>query len=128
MPNEENFPKLGPIVIGTADMERAKKFYIAVFGITILNDESSHHVNARAVDGTHIELEGDSPHRFPDWAKHNVGTYKNSEFVVKDIHAFMETVEQNGERVVTNPTPRPWGGYGAEIADPDGNIFLISER
>lgn len=122
-----NFPTLGPIIIGTSDMERAKKFYIAVFGLVIENDESSHYVSARAVDGTHIELEGDSPHRFPDWVRHNVGTYKNSEFVVADIKLFLETVKRHGGRVVTELTPRLWGGFGAEIADPDGNIFLISQ-
>ncbi|MDO8482993.1 MAG: VOC family protein [bacterium] len=128
MNNNHNFPTLGPIVIGTTDMERAKKFYTAVFGISILNDESSHYVSARGVDGTHVELEGDSPHRFPDWVKHNVGTYKNSEFFVTDIQAFLQNVEKHGGTTVTKPTPRPWGGFGAEFADPDGNIFLISQK
>lgn len=128
MAHEDNFPRLGPIVIGTLDMERAKKFYTSVFGITIENDESSHYVNAYAIDGTQIELEGDSEYRFPQWVNHNVGTYKNSEFVVPDIHLFFETVEKNGGKIVTMPVPRPWGGFGGEIADPDGNIFLISQK
>ncbi len=128
MTDKGNFPTLGPIVIGTVDMERAKKFYTAVFGVTIENDESAHYVSARGVDGTHIELEGDSEHRFPNWAEHNVGTYKNSEFMVADIRSFLETVEKNGGKTITRPTPRPWGGFGAEFADPDGNIFPVSQR
>lgn len=109
-------------------MERAKQFYTSVFGITIQNDESAHYVSARTVDGILIELEGDSEHRFPNWVKNNIGTYKNSEFFVPDINLFFETVEQNGGKVITKPVPRPWGGFAGEIADPDGNILLISQK
>ena len=128
MTDKGNFPTLGPIVIGISDMERAKKFYTAVFGVTIKNEESAHYASAYGVDGTHIELEGDSPHRFRNWVKNNVGTYKNSEFTVRDIKAFLKMVVDNGGAVVTEPTPRPWGGFGAEFGDPDGNIFLISQK
>lgn len=128
MKNKNKFPRLGPIIVGTSDMERAKKFYISVFGITIEKDESPVYVSARGVDGTHIELEGNSEHRFPNWVEHNIGTYKNSEFVVTDINSFVENVEKYGGKITTPPTARPWGGFGAEIADPDGNIFLISQK
>jgi predicted enzyme related to lactoylglutathione lyase len=127
MQAENNFPKLGPIIIGTSSIEKAKKFYSAVFGITIEHEEP-HYVSARGADGTHIELEEDSESRFPRWAEHNVGTYKNSEFLVSDIHAFTERVVQHGGKVISAPTARPWGGFGAEVADLDGNIFLISQR
>lgn len=122
-----SFPNLGPIIIGTTDIEKAKKFYIAVFGITI-ESEDDNYVSARGVDGTHIELEEDSENRFPDWAKHNIGTYKNSEFQVEDIHKFLESVVDNGGKVVSKPVARPWGDTGAEFADLDGNIFLISQK
>ena len=121
------FPKLGPIIIGTSDIQIAKKFYTSVFGL-VIESESPHYVSTRGVDGTHIELEEDSENRFPDWKKHNIGTYKNSEFVVTDINSFLESVEKNGGKIITSPVARPWGGFGAEIADPDGNIFLISQK
>ena len=124
---ENNFPKLGPIIIGTSSIEKAKKFYCTVFGITIESEEA-HYVSARGVDGTHIELEENSESRFPHWVERNVGTYKNSEFQVSDIHSFADRVVQHGGKVITKPTARPWGGFGAEIADLDGNIFLISQR
>ncbi|OGH68655.1 MAG: hypothetical protein A2754_02295 [Candidatus Magasanikbacteria bacterium RIFCSPHIGHO2_01_FULL_47_8] len=127
MNNPNNFPKLGPIIIGTSNMDEAKRFYTAVFGITIERDESPHYVSARGVDGTHIELEADSEHRFPNWIEHNIGTYKNSEFQVVDIHSFLESVERHGGKVVTKAVSRPWGGFAAEIADPEGNMFLISQ-
>lgn len=123
---ESGFPKLGPIIIGTSSIEKAKKFYVPVFGITI-EHEDAHYVSARGADGTHIELEENSEHRFSHWVEHNIGTYKNSEFQVSDIHAFVEKVVQHGGKIITQPTARPWGGFGAEIADLDGNIFLISQ-
>ena len=124
---ENNFPKLGPIIIGTSSIEKAKQFYSSVFGIRIEHEEA-HYLSARGVDGTHIELEEDSESRFPHWAEHNVGTYKNSEFLVPDIHYFVETVVQHGGKVISKPIARPWGGFAAEVADLDGNIFLISQR
>lgn len=124
---ENNLPKLGPIVIGTSNIEKAKKFYISVFGITIENEDTNY-VSARGVDGTHIELEEDSENRFPKWAERNIGTYKNSEFRVSDIESFLETVVKNGGAIVSKPTARPWGDIGAEFSDLDGNIFLISQK
>jgi predicted enzyme related to lactoylglutathione lyase len=122
-----NFPTLGPIIIGTKSIPEAKKFYLAVFGITI-KDESPHYLSAKLVDGTHIEIEEDSENRFPNWAQNNIGTYKNSEFFVADIKAFLQTVVDNGGSVVTAPVARPWGGFGAEFKDPEGNMFLVSEK
>jgi lactoylglutathione lyase len=125
--NKNNFPKLGPIIIGTSNIEKAKDFYVKVFGIKIEN-ESPNYVSARGVDGTHIELEEDSENRFPNWEKHNIGTYKNSEFSVDEISSFLDSVEQNGGKIISEPKERPWGGYGAEISDPEGNMFLISQK
>lgn len=127
MTSEHNFPRLGPIIIGTSDIERAKKFYISVFGLKI-ECEDRNYVSARGIDGTHIELEEDSKDRFPRWAERNIGTYKNSEFHVSDVKSFLEKVVSNGGEIVSAPTPRPWGDIGAEFADPDGNIFLICQK
>ena len=125
--NKNNFPELGPIIIGTSDIEKAKAFYTKVFGI-VVEAESLNYVSAKAVDGTHIELEQDSENRFPNWSENNVGTYKNSEFQVGDIFSFFENVEANGGKVISSPVERPWGGYGGEISDPEGNMFLISQK
>ncbi len=127
MSDENNFPTLGPIIVGTSDMKRCKEFYVNVFGINIETEEE-HYINAYGVDGTQIELEMDTEHRFPNWANHNIGTYKNSEFVVSDMDLFLKTVEKYGGRIVSKPLVRPWGSIAAEFADPDGNIFLMSQK
>lgn len=127
MDNTHNFPQLGPIIIGVINLEQAKEFYINVFGLTI-ESESPNYVSARGADGTHIEIEQDSEDRFPNWKEHNVGTYKNSEFKVNDIFSFFEIVKQYGGKIITEPIKRPWGSYGGEIADPEGNIFLITQK
>src|SRR3989344_2210363 len=114
-------PKLGAIVIGVANIERAKKFYINVFEIEV-KEQSENYLSAY-LGNTHIELEEDSKNRFPNWAKHHVGTYKNSEFIVSDMGIFLEKVKVHGGTLVSNPVLRSWGTIGAEIADPDGNMF-----
>lgn len=121
-----HFPRLGPIIIGTMDINKSRKFYENVFGIRI-DEESENYLSAYMEDGTHIEIEEDSPERFPYWAERNVGTFKNSQFLVNDIDAFLEIVSMNGGKIVTSKTARKWGGYGAEFSDVDGNIFLIAQ-
>ena len=117
--------KLGPTIIGVNDIEKAKSFYINVFGIEV-KEQSPHYLSAYLGD-SHIELEEDSPNRFPGWAEHNIGTYKSSEFVVSNIQSFLVDVKNNGGKVLNEPVSRPWEGMNAEITDPDGNIFLISQ-
>ncbi len=109
-----NFPKLGPIIIGTADIERAKKFYIAVFGL-IIEREDLHYVSARGKDGTHIELEEDSADRFPNWKERNIGTYKNSEFFVSDINLFLKTLVKNGGSNNQQSCNKTLGRHGSRI-------------
>jgi predicted enzyme related to lactoylglutathione lyase len=124
---KNNFPRLGPIIIGTKDLKVSKDFYIKVFGLEV-NSENTNYISGHLIDGTHIELEEDSENRFNNWAEHNIGTYKSSEFYVADIKSFLDKVASNGGSVVSLPTKRPWGSLTAEFADPDGNIFLISEK
>ena len=127
MKHQSNFPTLSSIVIGTKDIRKAKEFYVKVFGISI-EEEDKNYISARCIDGTHIEIEENSENRFPNWEKHNIGSYKNSEFNVIDIFSFLETVKLNGGKIVSEPKKRPWGSYGAEIQDVDGNIFLIVQK
>jgi predicted enzyme related to lactoylglutathione lyase len=127
MINEINYPVLGPIIIGTSDIRRAKKFYVAVFGL-IIDSESDHYVSAHAIDGTRIELEEDSENRFPGWADRNIGTYKNCEFHVVDLVSFLQRVVDQEGTIISPATPRPWGDMNAEFSDIDGNIFLVSQK
>jgi len=119
-------PKLGAIVIGVANIERAKEFYVNVLEIEI-DSQDSNYLSAYLGD-THIELEEDSPSRFPNWAKYHIGTYKSNEFIVADMNNFLKKVKSHGGKVVSEPIARPWGTIGAEIADPDGNMFMIIQE
>jgi predicted enzyme related to lactoylglutathione lyase len=127
MSSESNFPVLGPIIIGTSDIAKAKTFYIAVFGI-VVDSESRNYVSAHTTDGTRIELEEDSENRFAQWAARNIGTYKNCEFHVADLILFLQSVVEHGGKIVSSPITRPWGDINAEFSDCDGNVFLVSQR
>jgi len=122
----QNKPTLGPIVIGVKNIEKALPFYVAVLEIEV-EKQSPHYLLAH-LNGAPIELEEYSENRFPNWEAHNVGTFKCVEIAVSDMDAFLEKVVEHGGTVITPSTPRPWGGFGAEISDPDGNIFPISQK
>ncbi len=119
-------PKLGPIIIGVTSIEKVKEFYVKVFEIEIA-EQKENYLSAY-LNETHIEIEEDCENRFPNWKEHNVGTYKNSEFIVPDMQAFVRKVVEHGGTIISQPTERPWGATTAEIADPEGNIFLISQE
>ncbi|MDO8564102.1 MAG: VOC family protein [Nanoarchaeota archaeon] len=120
-----NKPKLNAIIIGVNNIDKVLDFYLNVFEIKI-NERKNNYLSAYLND-TFIEIEEDCKDRFPNWKKHNVGTYKNSEFIVQDINLFIKKVKDNGGKVISPPTERPWNAITAEIADPDGNIFLITQ-
>lgn len=118
--------RLGPIVIGVKNIEKSKSFYINVFGM-VIKYQSENYLSGLFGD-VHIEIEEHSKNRFPSWAKHNIGTYKNSQFIVSDINELLTLVINNGGKIVNGPKSRPWGSINVEIADPDNNIFLISQE
>lgn len=122
----EDFPKPGAIIIGTQNMAKAKTFYQKVFGITV-DFEDETYISAKCTNGYPLEIEALNEHRFPNWEKNNIGTYKNIEFEVKNIEEFFAKVTQNGGDIVSEEKSRPWGKAG-EIKDIDGNTFLILEK
>ena len=118
-------PKLGPIVIGVNSIDAVLDFYTNVFEI-VVETRKPNYLAARLGDAE-IEIEEDCAQRFPHWKERNVGTYKCAEFTVPDMAAFLQKVEKFGGKVVSPITSRPWGALAAEISDPDGNIFLLSQ-
>ncbi len=118
--------QLWPIIIGVHSIERFRLFYEKVFGF-IAKEESPHYL-AGHIWEAFVEIEEDSPHRLPYWAEGNIGTYKNSEFLVDDIEGFILKVTEYGGSILTPPRAMPWWGSNAEIGDIDNNIFLISQK
>lgn len=118
--------KLGPIIIGVRSIEKSREFYEKVFDFK--SSEESPHYLAWHISETFIEIEEDSHHRLPYWAEGNIGTYKNSEFLVDDIENFIKKVVTYGGSILTPPRAMPWWGKNAEIEDMDKNIFLISQK
>lgn len=118
--------QLWPIIIGVRSIEKSRLFYEKVFGF-IAKEESPHYL-AGHIWEAFVEIEEDSPHRLPYWAEGNIGTYKNSEFLVDDLDDFMGKIVTYGGSILTPPRTMPWGWKNMEIADPDRNIFLISQK
>ncbi len=118
--------KLDSIIIGVKDIELAKIFYMGVFDF--IGETQSPHYLSGHIWWTHVEIEEDSPYRFPNWAKHHIGTYKNSEFLVSDMSEFLWKVTKYGGNIISEPKMVPWWSLNAEIADIDGNIFPVHQK
>jgi predicted enzyme related to lactoylglutathione lyase len=126
MKSSRTKPKLNTIIIGVNDIDKALNFYLNVFQIEVV--ERKNNYLSAYLDDLHIEIEEDSENRFPNWKKHNIGTYKNTEFIVEDINEFIKKVKENGGKVISQPTERPWKAITAEISDLDNNLFLITQN
>ena len=118
--------KLWTIIIGVESIEASREFYEKVFGF-ISREESPHYL-AGYIGDILIEIEEDAAYRLPYWAEWNIGTYKNSEFIVDNMDEFLEQVVEFGGMVLTPPRCMPWWSINTEISDPDNNIFLISQK
>lgn len=119
-------PKLSSIIIGTNNIKKAKRFYETVFHVTVEHEDESY-ISSKSPDGQKIEIEAMNEHRFLNWEKHNIGTYKNTEFEVSDIYGFFDIVRESGGSILSEPKLQPWG-YAGEIKDLDGNTFLIIQK
>ena len=49
-------------------------------------------------------------------------------FTVEDIEDSFRRLVELGANVRYSPTKKPWGAVLASLADPDGNVFGISQR
>ena len=114
------------VIIGVSDISKSKIFYSNVFGFK--QTQESPNYCAGYIGDTFVELEEDSPNRFKEWAKGNLGTYKSSQFTVSNLDQFISTLVENGGRHVSDIKEVPWGGRNTQVTDIDGNTFLIAEN
>jgi uncharacterized glyoxalase superfamily protein PhnB len=46
----------------------------------------------------------------------------------EDLVAAYELLRSRGVRFTSGPVRQSWGGLHAQFADPDGNVFVLSQR
>jgi predicted enzyme related to lactoylglutathione lyase len=99
--------------IGCRDREATEKFYVDLFGWTILREGPASMIPGgdRGIPG-HITALGHEPH-------HYVTFYVE----VEDIEAALEKAVSLGGNVLVPPVPIPPRGTFAWFADPEGNTI-----
>lgn len=117
------------ILLGVADLERSKQFYVGGLGWKIKDDY-----------GVSVFFEPDGGSRVGFYGREGlagqVGTSPEGSgfsglvltYVVRSEERVAEIVaeaEKAGATVLKPAGALPWGGYGASFADPDGYIWSL---
>ncbi|MEK7650846.1 MAG: VOC family protein [Patescibacteria group bacterium] len=118
--------KLGVLLVGVSDLNKARPFYENVFGIKVTDFRPP--FMQGELGNIEFNIEENAPYRSSDWGIKNIGNRKSFTFQVGDIFKFLEDAEKAGAKVVEKPIKQEWGWYDAVIADMDGNEFVIEQE
>ena len=113
--------------IVTANVARLAGFYAELLGVpTVLND-----YYVEVVSGpTSV---GFSRSQFTEFAETDSGRRDTGstiilDFLVDDVDAYVERVEELGADWVLHPTDQPWGARSMVFRDPEGNLINVFAR
>jgi len=122
---EEIIVNVRPI-LRTADIDRLRDYYVAVFGATIVQhvppDGPAFYLGLAIGDGG-LGLVDDDPHAGPDSPQPVM-----LDVEVESVDALRSVVEDAGGRVFGAPKDMPWGMRVMHTADPDGNAVNLSQH
>jgi len=118
--------KISSILIGVKDLHRSKKFYEEVLGMIF--DEFRPPFASTTFDGIEFNIEENTDHRSPDWARNYIGGRKQISFQVDDLDNFLNKVSALGYTIVKPIEIKPWNWKEAIIADNDNNEFIIEQE
>ena len=116
------------ITLFTDDLAEAKRFYLSVFGMPIVNEDATSLafafpnivVNLVTAHGA-PELITPAPVGGRDTPARMMLTLQ-----VDDVDAVCERLRALGMELLTGPMTRPWGPRTAAFADPSGHCWELS--
>jgi catechol 2,3-dioxygenase-like lactoylglutathione lyase family enzyme len=124
------WPKgIAAITLFVEDLDAAKQFYIDVFGLPIIFEDSDSAVfkfgetlvNLQKVENA-PELIGPGPVAGPE-----AGARFQFTLEVDDVDAMCEKLASLGVELLNGPMDRPWGPRTASFRDPGGHIWEIAQ-
>ncbi len=118
--------KVGVLLIGVADLNKARSFYEKVFGIETV--EFRPPFMRGKLGDVEFNIEENADYRRPDWVSKNIGGRKTFTFEVDDIFEFLSRAKEAGAVIIDEPVKQSWGWYDATISDMDGNEFVIEQE
>lgn len=116
------------LIIWVTDQDRAVDFYVGKLGLVKLRD-NEYGPGLRYIEvgvpGSHMALvllrrSGAPPASSERLADVILGT--------EDIMTAFELLQRRGVTFRCAPVRQSWGGVHAEFVDPDGNVFVLSQR
>jgi catechol 2,3-dioxygenase-like lactoylglutathione lyase family enzyme len=119
--------KIGAITLFVDDLQRARSFYLDVFGGPVVYQDE----NSAVFDfgGTVINLL--DARAAGDLVEPGTGRGAGSRFVlsiwVDDVDAIVIDLQRRGVALFSGPIDRDWGKRTASFTDPDGHIWEIAQ-
>jgi lactoylglutathione lyase len=115
--------KVGYVIVGVTDLERAIAFYRDALGFEFVHAAPEFHFAEFTVGGMRFSLAGGNGGD----GSHKVGGNTGIGLTVDDVDAAHKELAGQGVRFTMEPAQQPWGGYMAMFADPDGNVFYLDQ-
>ena len=114
--------------VWVSDTDRAYDFYVNKLGFEVKTDapmgEGGRWLEL-APPGADTRLAVCKP--FPGQTDARVGGFTGISFSTNDMQATYEEYSSKGVNFIEKPTRQVWGDLLAQFADPDGNVFLLTE-
>ena len=123
-------PKISLLTLGVDDIQRSKKFYLAL-GFSIFGeDDSDIHVMFQ-MEGTYFSIF--LKEKIAEEAGVEMTPRSTTDFVMarnveskEAVDAGMKEAEAIGATITRPATDMLWGGYAGYFADPDGYLWSIA--
>jgi catechol 2,3-dioxygenase-like lactoylglutathione lyase family enzyme len=110
--------RIGFVVLGVSDVDRAVVFYRDMLGFTLVHANPAQSYAQLDAGGVGLKVVG-------GYAP-NASQHATLEIVVDDFDAAYIELSAKGVEFPIPPARQPWGGRLAQLRDPDGNLFYLA--
>jgi len=110
--------RVGFLVLGVSNLERAIVFYRDLLGFPLVHANPAERFAQFDAGGIGLKVVGNHA---PTSTEHAV-----IEIIVEDIQTAYNELSGKGVEFPLPPSKQPWGGWLAQLRDPDGNLFYVS--
>lgn len=114
--------KVSYVNVFVSDLSRAVEFYRDLLGFDLQFSSEEHGYASFATGGVRLGIALPGPDH-PEL----VGRHTGVGMEVADLEVEYIRLSELGVAFTMSPTKQPWGGFMAQISDPDGNIFYLDQ-
>lgn len=131
-PSMKDARRIGAVALWVEDLERSASFYRDIIGVPIEYSDPHEPENVPHYETMWGEWGEQGPIEPYLWLNLYAGLGRRTSEAhlsirIPNLDAVHERATQEGVKVVTPPTPSPFGGNRAVFEDPDGNLVELSD-